>query len=140
MSDARPFGPPPRCRASTGMYSQCGGTRFKRIKVADAHRSESGYLYECRTCGHENQPYRTTLTKMRLALCEDCREPFLWKSQPDRVHASHQATPMRCRACGHEVQAYHYRKAAEKHDQKAVDARAQQRRAVARFKPPESAA
>lgn len=118
---------PRRCTRPSGYGDDCGGTRFNLLENGD---------YQCIVCKWENPPARVTTTELRIAKCRDCDESFLWKWQ-DRHHAME--APDRCRACDCAASAYSHECAAANMRRRAGEYREQQRRAVARFKPPEAA-
>jgi hypothetical protein len=125
---------PPTPTCTVGAYDRCGG-KFKRIRQDSPDEPDE---FECLKCGHTVRGYEVTPTELRLAKCDTCRESFLWKYEHRRVHASSQSAPDRCRACAHLARADSYERSARRHRSQSVEARAQQRRAVARFKPPEA--
>lgn len=124
MSTER-LGRPTRCPGG-GHFDKCGSTKLKKLDDGD---------YECTVCGYVMPPRRVTTTELRIAKCRDCGESFLWKWQ-ERTFAVE--PPRKCGACRHTDSAWHHEQSAKKHRQQAATARESQRRAVARFKPPEA--
>jgi DNA-directed RNA polymerase subunit RPC12/RpoP len=121
---------PSRCNNGPS-YEPCQSSSF---------RKEDG-RYVCTECGTDYAPVVITATELRLATCDNCKEPFLWRWSEHSIYQSNIATaPGYCGACHHLFSANSYIVRAKRHREQAEKARAQQRRAVARFKPAESLA
>jgi hypothetical protein len=132
VSDPVKLTRPARCPLDSAPWTRCAGTKFRR----------EGDYFICLTCHGTIRGRVARAVDLVAAKCGTCGETFLWKRRVQgegETDAARPRAPSDCRACSLTWQAEDYERRAEALRDRAAKQRGQQRRAVARWKPPASA-
>ena len=124
----------PKLRPATPACPGCDGRKFTLHREENALQS----WFECKGCGRDVQAYEVRTTVLLAAKCKACEESFLFRRNVESIVPT--SGPSYCRACQATGQANFYEKRARELRAQAITLRESQRRALARWKPPTSAA